>query len=127
MTHSNSGISYGDNVRILRTPETERLGLADMIGNVYGETTPSETAVTVIGGTASDYALNVYFDTLDSSFWFVPHLLEFVNHAPGTEVYVHGSDFKSVHQRDGSWKDVPVSPGETSWFRRLLDKLGSLN
>ena len=42
-------VSYGDNVRILRTAETERLGIAEMIGNVYGETTPSDTKVEVIG------------------------------------------------------------------------------
>ena len=42
-------VSYGDNVRILRTAETERLGIAELIGNVYGETTPSDSKVEVIG------------------------------------------------------------------------------
>jgi hypothetical protein len=50
-------------------------------------------------------------------------LLEFVNHAPGTEVFVHGSRFKSVHQRDGSWKQVPLNPERQSWIARLLHKL----
>lgn len=115
-------ISYGDNVRILRTADTERLGIAELIGNVYGETTPSETGVEVIGKLESDYALNVYFDTLDRSFWFAPQMLEFVNHAPGTEIFVHGSPFKSVHQRDGTWKDVPVNPAPESWLSRLLGR-----
>jgi len=101
-------ICYGDNVRIRRTPETERLGIAETIGNVYGETTPSESKVEVVGEVRSDYALNVYFDSLEKSYWFAPDMLEFVNHASGTEVHVHGSAFKSVRQRDGSWKDVPV-------------------
>ena len=118
-----SEISFGDNVRILRTSETERLGIAEMVGNVYGETTPSVTEVEVVGNLTSDYALNVYFDSLDRSFWFAPHLLEFVNHAPGTEVHVHGSPFKSVRQRDGSWKDIPVNADESSWVRRVLNKL----
>ena len=116
-------ICYGDNVRIRRTPETERLGIAESIGNVYGETTPSETNVEVIGPLRSDYALNVYFDSLKKSYWFGPEMLEFVDHAPGTEVHVHGSPYKSVHQRDGSWKDVPIEPVRGSWFSRLIRRL----
>lgn len=108
--HDDANVSYGDNVRILCTAETERLGIADRVGNVYGETTPSESGVEVIGKPEVDHALHVYFDTLDSSYWIAPHLLEFVNHAPGTEVHVHGSPFKSVRQPDGTWKDVPVNP-----------------
>ena len=108
MSPSND-ISFGDNVRILRTAETERLGIADMIGNVYGETTPSESRVDVIGKLTSDYAFKVHFETLNVSYWFAPHMLEFVNHAPGTEVHVHGSPFKSVRQRDGTWKDIPLN------------------
>ena len=103
-------ICYGDNVRIRRTPETERLGIADTIGNVYGETTPSELKVEVIGELRSDYALHVYFNSLNKSYWFAPEMLEFVDHASGTEVHVHGSPFKSVRQRDGSWKEVPIEP-----------------
>jgi len=105
-----SDICYGDNVRIRRTPETERLGIAEAIGNVYGETTPSETGVEVIGELVSDYAHQVYFESLKKSYWFAPEMLEFVNHAPGTEVHVHGTAFKSVRQRDGTWKDVPIDP-----------------
>ena len=116
-------ICYGDNVRIRRTPETERLGIAESIGNVYGETTPSETHVEVIGQLKSDYALNVYFDSLKKSYWLAPEMLEFVGHAPGTEVHVHGSPFKSVRQRDGSWKDVPIEPVSGSWFSRLIGRL----
>ena len=116
-----SDICYGDNVRIRRTPETERLGIADTIGNVYGETTPSETRVEVIGLLRSDYALQVYFDALQKSYWFAPGMLEFVNHAPGTEVHVHGTAYKSVRQRDGSWKDVPTGPTlATNRSRRRL-------
>jgi len=117
-------LSFGDNVRILRTPETELLGIAELIGNVYGETTPSETSVKVVGELDSDYALNVYFDSLDTSYWFAPHMLEFVNHAPGTEIHVHGSPFKSVRQRDGTWKDIPMGGDRTTWLRRFLRRIG---
>lgn len=118
-----ANISYGDNVRVIRTAETERLGIADMIGNVYGETTPSETRVDVVGKLDSDYAVNVYFESLDVSYWFGPQMLEFVNHAPGTEIHVHGSGFKSVRQPDGTWRDIPVVAVRDSWFRRLLRRL----
>ncbi len=118
--HDPANVSYGDNVRIPRTAETERLGIADMIGNVYGEITPSESGVEVIGKPEVNHALNVYFDTLDSSYWLAPHPLEFVNHAPGTEVHVHGSPFKSVRQPDGTWKDIPVNPVRQSWLDQLL-------
>jgi len=111
-------ISYGDNVRIRRTPETERLGLAETVGNVYGETTPSESGVSVVGELTSDHALNVYFENLDASYWLSPQLLEFEGHAPGTEVHVHGSPFKSVRQRDGTWKDVPASPEPSTSLHR---------
>ncbi len=103
-------ICYGDNVRIRRTPETERLGIAETIGNVYGEATPSEIRIEVIGELRSDYALHVFFISLEKSYWFAPEMLEFVDHASGTEVHVHGSPFKSVRQRDGTWKDVPIEP-----------------
>jgi hypothetical protein len=103
-------ICFGDNVRIRRSLETERLGIAETIGNVYGETPPSVTNVEVIGQPRSDYAFNVYFDSLQKSYWLVPEMLEFVEHAPGTEVHVHGAPFKSVRQRDGTWKDVPLEP-----------------
>jgi hypothetical protein len=44
-----SNITFGDNVRLRSTPETEALGLAGQVGQVYGETTPSVTGVTVVG------------------------------------------------------------------------------
>lgn len=115
-------LSFGDNVRILHTADTERLGIAGTIGNIYDETVPSETGVEVIGELTSDYAMNVYFDALDRSYWLAPHLLEFVEHAPGTEIHVHGSAFKSVRQRDGTWKDVPLEDAGASWFGRLLGR-----
>jgi hypothetical protein len=116
-------ISYGDNVRVLHTTETERLGIAELIGNVYGETTPSETKVEVIGKLEFDYAVHVYFESLNLSYWFAPQMLEFVNHAPGTEIHVHGSPFKSVRQSDGTWKDLPIEVAADSWIVRLLRRI----
>ncbi len=97
-----------------------------MIGNVYGETIPSESRVEVIGKLELDFAIHVYFESLDVSYWFAPQMLEFVNHAPGTEIHVHGSSVKTVRQPDGTWKDVPLRSVPDSWFRRLLRRLKQL-
>ena len=36
-----SEISFGDRVRVLSTPFTEELGIAGVVGQVYGQTVPS--------------------------------------------------------------------------------------
>lgn len=46
---STSNISFGDNVRVRSTLETEALGMAGHVGQVYGETTPSVTGMAVVG------------------------------------------------------------------------------
>lgn len=48
-------ISFDDNVRVLKTGETQAAGVAGFIGQVYGETTPSITSVNVIGDVTDDY------------------------------------------------------------------------
>ena len=42
-------VSFGDNVRVVRTRETEALGVAGRVGQVFGYTTPSITGVVVVG------------------------------------------------------------------------------
>jgi hypothetical protein len=116
-------ITFGDNVRVLRTPETERAGLAERLGCVYGATTPSVTNVEVIGHLSDDCAINVHFEDLNQAFWFAPDLLEFVDHAPGTEAWVQGSPTKSVRQPDGSWLEVPIDPPAPGRFQRFISRL----
>src|SRR5438128_899357 len=94
-------ISFGDNVRVASTPLTVSLGLAGLTGQVYGETTPSITGVEVIGGAAADYAINVQLDGRDKSLWFAPELLEFVDHAPGTEIVIGNK--RLVRTASGEW------------------------
>jgi hypothetical protein len=98
-------IGFGDNVRVHRTPETEALGVAGHVGQVYGHTTPSITGIRVVGGSDGDYALNVHFDGSEDTIWFAPQLLDFVDHAPGTEIRV--GEVSAVRGADGSW--VPAS------------------
>jgi hypothetical protein len=94
-------ISFGDNVRVASTPLTVALGLAGLTGQVYGETTPSVTGVEVIGGAAGDYAINVQLDSRAESLWFTPELLEFVDHAPGTEIIIGNK--RLVRTASGEW------------------------
>jgi hypothetical protein len=94
-------ISFGDNVRVVSTPLTASLGLAGLTGAVYGQTTPSVTGVEVIGGAATDYAINVQLKGRAESLWFAPELLEFVDHAPGTEIVIGNK--RLVRSASGEW------------------------
>jgi hypothetical protein len=94
-------ISFGDRVRVRPTPETVPLRLANLVGQVYGETRPSVTGVEVIGGTAEDYAINVAFPDRADTLWFSPDSLEFMDHAPGTEIVIGNQRF--VRSASGDW------------------------
>jgi hypothetical protein len=83
-------ISFGDKVQVMSTPDTTKRGLAHRTGHIYGETTPSVTNIEVIGTLTQDYALNVHIEELDESFWFAAELIELIDHAPGTEIRLHG-------------------------------------
>ena len=100
-------IAFGDNVRILSSPETEKIGLSGKTGQVYGETTPSSTSVTVIGELIDDYAINVSVDDAGGEYWFSPNLLEFINHGEGTEITIGNRGV--VRNADGSWEDFVTS------------------
>ena len=63
-------ISFGDNVCILCTPETERVGLAGLTGEVRAETTPSLTGIDVIGEVKEDFAFNVFLEDRNEAYWF---------------------------------------------------------
>ena len=105
-------ITFGDNVRVLTTPETEHAGLAGLTAQVCGHTTPSITNVDVIGELNDDFALSVHFDERDESYWFVPELLEFVDHGAGTEITLEGVPKKWTRNPDGTWDES--STGEPS-------------
>ena len=72
-------ISYGDNVKILNSEQTDELGLSGKTGEVLGETSPSSTGVTFIGDAKDDYVINVAFVEPNAEYWFTPELLELVN------------------------------------------------
>src|SRR3954468_21122369 len=88
--------TFGDNVRIRSSVDTELNGFAGLVGQVYGQTTPSVSGVEVIGELDFDYAINVFFEDRRESFWFAPSLVEFVDHAAGTEITLDGVEKKWV-------------------------------
>jgi len=110
--------TFGDNVRIRPSPETESKGLAGLIGQVYGQTTPSVTSVEVIGERNSDYAINVFFADRDESFWFAPALVEFIDHGAGTEVTIAGVAQKWIRTEKGEWQEETTETKTTKpWWR----------
>ena len=109
-----SNIRFGDNVRVRSTPDTDALGLAGRVGQVYGETTPSVTSVTVVGKLVGDYALNVHFEGRADTLWFAPELLEFIDHAEGTEITLDGVPKKWTRSPSGEWVE---SSQKKPWWR----------
>jgi hypothetical protein len=113
-------VSFGDNVRIRSTPLTQQLRLADLVGNVHGETTPSVMGIAVIGNSAEDHAIHVFFDDRKEGFWFAPELLEFVDHAPGTEVTIDGVPKKWIRSATGEWVEIGTAsqkPARRPWWK----------
>lgn len=96
-------LSFGDNVRVLTTPETAERGLAGLTGQIRGVTTPSVTNVEVIGGVLENCAFAVEIQGQSAALWFSPNLLELVDHAPGTEITIKGVAKKWTRAADGSW------------------------
>ena len=103
-----NAIAFGDTVRIRTTEATVNAGMADLVGTVYGETTPSATGVEVIGALETDHAISVYFADRGAPAWFDPRLLEFVDHGEGTQVTLDGVAKKWVRSSDGKWLEEPA-------------------
>lgn len=104
-------IGFGDNVRILSSPETDGIGLSGKVGKIYGETAPSSTGVEVIGNSSEDFALNVSIEGYDETYWLSPDLLEFVDHAEGTEIVI--GNVRAIRRADGSWEESKIK----SWWK----------
>ena len=107
-------------MRVRSTPLTQQLGVAGLVGNVFGQTTPSVTGVDVIGESEGDFAINVFFETRTAGFWFTPELLEFVDHAPGAEIRLDGVSKKWIRSETGEWKELDTAaerPPAKSWWR----------
>jgi hypothetical protein len=100
-----STVQFGDRVRIRSDAATEKRGLAGKVGTVYGQTTPSQTDVEVIGTLEKDHAVNVFVDDVREEFWFAQHLVEFLDHGAGGTVRLEGVDTEWVRNADGGWDE----------------------
>ncbi len=109
-------ISFGDRVRVREAPETTAVGVAGLVGEVMGETTPSATGVTVIGQ-SGDFAINVVFEGNQNTYWFAEELLELVDHSPGMEIAI--GDKRWVRSENGDWQEFKA-PSSGFWFWRLF-------
>lgn len=109
--------SFGDNVRIRVTKETQDAGVAGLDGQVYGETIPSVTGVQVIGSASDDYALNVHFEGRSEALWFARELVELLDHAPGTEIRLDGVDKKWTRTVDGGWHEESLTQERKPWWK----------
>ena len=109
----NSPAGFGDRVRIIAAPETESIGLAGMVGLVYGQTIPSSSGVKdIIGVDGQNYAINVYFEDKKISHWFIASLIELVDHNPGAIMHLKGAP-SYTRAADGRW--VEVNPKRPWW------------
>jgi hypothetical protein len=109
-----TGISFGDNVRVKTTALTEKLGVAGLSGHVFGQTIPSSSGVDdIISEAPVDYAINVYFDDRKEGFWFAEPLLELVDHGAGSEVRLDGIPKRWVRTTNGEWEELDVSPDKS--------------
>ena len=106
-------ITFGDNIRIIASKETDALGLTGKEGQVYGGTTPSVTSVVVVGVVEEDYALLISFDDLDQEVWIAPHLVDFIDHGAGAKLVI--GNVKAVRRADGSWKELTIIPKGKWW------------
>lgn len=108
---------FGDLVRIVSTPETERAGIAGRVGRVRGETQPSASGVAVIGrvGVADDFALQVQLDGRSESHWVTLDLVEFID--PRSAAPSPASEKPRARPKTEEWqeKDLPSS----AWQRFL--------
>jgi len=110
--------SFGDSVRIRSSVETDSRSLAGLTGQVYGQTTPSVSGVEVIGELASDYAINVFFAERNESFWFAQTLVEFVDHAPVTNITLDGVAKKWIRTETGEWQEEFIETKRAKpWWR----------
>jgi hypothetical protein len=97
-----TGVTFGDAVRVRRTPMTVAANVADRTGIVLGRTTRSlGLASNVIGDESGGLAVSVTFDDSSESAWLAPELVEFIDHRPGTTVGI--GEKRLVRDADGNW------------------------
>jgi hypothetical protein len=80
---------------------TEQLGLAGLLGSVFGESVPSSSGVKVEGPCPGDFAVNVVADGRPGSVWIAPGHVEFIDHGAGQEMTIGKKRF--IRSATGEW------------------------
>jgi len=94
-----------------------------MVGSVFGETTPSITGNEVIGDSEENHAIHVFFDDTKRGFWFVPELLEVIDHASGAEIRLKGVPTATwIRSPTGGWEKIDAVDVKPWWE---TDELGN--
>src|SRR5690606_27672978 len=102
--------SFGSKVKIKDSSVTRDKGLAGKVGDVYGQTTPSMMDFEIIGTPKDDFAVNVYFDDLQTSYWFDADLLETIDDGQGSVITLDGVDKKWTKGPNEQWIVEDTTP-----------------
>lgn len=114
--------SFGNKVRIKESLETKEKKLSGKIGVVYGQTTPSLMEYEIIGRSKEDFAINVYFDDLKTSFWFDPNLLETIDDGQGAVITIDSFNNKWTKGQNGQWIEEEITPTTNHSTVQTTDK-----
>lgn len=109
--------TFGNRVKIKRTPETLEKELADKVGEIYGQTTPSMMDFEIIGTLKEDVAFNVHFEELNKSYWFTEDLLKHIDNGQSAEITLDGIDKKWTKNDSGEWIEENTAPKKTEWWK----------
>lgn len=101
--------TFGNLVKIKASTETDLKGLTGKTGQVNGETTPSMMEIEVIGLCKKDYAINVFFEEINQSFWIDADLIQKIDDGEGIEITLDGIDKKWTKGKNGEWIEENTS------------------
>lgn len=114
--------SFGYKVRIRDSALTLEKGLAGKIGEIHGQTTPSMMDFEIIGTPKEDVALAVYFEDLQTEYWFDTDLLEFIDSGEGSVITLDGVNKKWTKGKNGQWIEEDTTLGQTKPTIQLSEK-----
>jgi hypothetical protein len=97
-------ISFGDNVKVLSSEQTNEHGLSGKIGEVLGETSPSSTGVSYFGDAKDDYVINVAFEEPNAEYWFTPDLLELIEQKEAKDAI--SKDIQTADKKGKEWWQI---------------------
>jgi hypothetical protein len=102
-------------VRIRAIPETTALGLAGLVGQVYGWSVPSSSGVSpIIGPVPADFVISVYLEERAEQVWIAPEWTDNLGDGTGRTALLNGVPVRWVQGPGGEWEELPAGtePGE---------------